>query len=59
MRLKVFLSALWRFILEAAGENDYEQYVHRMLARGESPLSPTAFYLSRLEQKYSHPNRCC
>jgi hypothetical protein len=59
MRLKVFFSTLWRFILEATGENDYQRYMERALARGESPLSPTAFYLSRMEQKYSRPNRCC
>ena len=57
--MKAFLATVWHFIREAAGENDYRRYVDWALAHGESPLSPAAFYVSRLERKYSRPNRCC
>lgn len=50
---------IWRFLLEAFGENDYKRYRERLLARGETPLGPAAFYVSNLERKYSRPNRCC
>jgi hypothetical protein len=53
------LKGVWNFVREAVGENDYQKYRDRALARGESPLDLTAFYLSRLEHKYSRPNRCC
>jgi Selenoprotein, putative len=54
-----FLKTLLTYLRESAGENDYEHYRIRALARGESPAEPAEFYLSRLEQKYSRPNRCC
>ena len=53
------LKAIWSFVLESAGENDYSRYRGRLIARGETPLAPDAFYLSNLERKYSRPNRCC
>jgi hypothetical protein len=53
------LESLWTFLRESAGENDYEHYRTRALARGESPVEPAEFYLSRMEHKYSRPNRCC
>ncbi|HEY6292609.1 MAG TPA: CstA-like transporter-associated (seleno)protein [Terriglobia bacterium] len=57
--LTQLLKTLWHFLREVSGENDYPRYRDRALARGESPLSPVRFYLSRLEHKYSRPNRCC
>lgn len=57
--LKCLLKTLWRIVLESVGENDYGRYRDRLLARGETPLAPDAFYLSNLERKYSRPNRCC
>jgi Selenoprotein, putative len=59
MRLKALLTSLWYFIRDASGENDYRRYRERARARGESPISSAGFYLSRLEHKYSRPNRCC
>jgi len=56
---KSTLKAVWQFFIEAVGENDYRHYRARMLARGETPLAPDAFYLANLERKYSRPNRCC
>jgi hypothetical protein len=50
---------LWDFLRESAGENDYKRYRIRALARGECPVGNAEFYLSRLEEKYSRPNRCC
>jgi hypothetical protein len=58
-RLLGLLRGLWHFIRESAGENDYEHYRTRALARGESPAEAAEFYISRLEHKYSRPNRCC
>lgn len=57
--LKSLLKTLWCFVLEAVGERDYARYCDRQFARGETPLAPDAFYLSKLERKYSRPNRCC
>lgn len=59
MPLRRLVRRFWTLILEAAGENDYHRYRLRAVARGEMPLSPAAYYLSRLERKYSRPNRCC
>jgi len=53
------LRGLWHFLRESAGENDYERYRIRALARGESPAEAAEFYISRLRHKYSQPNRCC
>jgi Selenoprotein, putative len=58
-RLLRLLRELWHYLRESAGENDYEHYRIRALARGESPAQAAEFYLSRLEHKYSRPNRCC
>ena len=54
-----WLNAILRFLREAAGENDYERYRLRTLARGGVPLAPAAYYVDRLNLKYSRPNRCC
>lgn len=54
-----FLKTLWHYLRESAGENDYEHYRTRALERGETPAEAAEFYLSRLEHKYSRPNRCC
>ena len=49
----------WQFLCDATGENDYARYRTFALRQGESPMTPEAFYLSQLRQKYSRPNRCC
>ena len=59
MTITRVLRTFWTLIREAAGENDYDRYRARAVADGEPPLPRTAFYLSRLERKYSRPNRCC
>ncbi len=53
------LESLWQFLREVSGENDYEGYRAKVLARGGKVLTPEAFFLERLELKYSRPNRCC
>jgi hypothetical protein len=59
MRLRTLLLTFWEFVCESAGERAYPRHRERAQSRGETPLSATAFYLSRLEHKYSRPNRCC
>ena len=58
-KLRRLLRVLWHYLRESAGENDYERYRSRAVARGEPPADAAEFYLSRLEHKYSRPNRCC
>jgi Selenoprotein, putative len=58
MLIRMF-EAVWQWIREAAGENDYERYRQRALSRGEKPAAPEEFYLDGLNRKYSRPNRCC
>lgn len=54
-----FFCRLWYAVREVCGENDYRRYHSRLIARGETPVTPAEFYLSTLERKYSQPNRCC
>jgi hypothetical protein len=49
----------WQYLREISGEKDYPRYRARVMSRGEVPLSPDAFYLVRLHEKYSRINRCC
>jgi hypothetical protein len=58
-RLLTFLDALWEYLREASGENDYARYRSHVLALGEEPMTLQAFYLTRWEHKYSRPSRCC
>jgi hypothetical protein len=53
------LRALWEYLREVAGENDYLRYRNNTVARGEEPLSPQEFYLQQLKRKYSRIYRCC
>ena len=57
-RLQTLVRALWQHLRDACGENDYMRYRAR-IAPGERPMTPEAFYLSRLRQKYARPSRCC
>jgi hypothetical protein len=49
----------WYYLREACGENDYARYRARALDLRVEPVPPEVFYLSRLQRKYSRPNRCC
>jgi uncharacterized short protein YbdD (DUF466 family) len=53
------LYALWRYLKEAAGENDYQRYRARALERGAQLMTAKDFYDWQLRQKYSRINRCC
>jgi uncharacterized short protein YbdD (DUF466 family) len=53
------IKTIWQFLREACGENDYARYCEAAARRGDRPLSQEAFYLSKLNKKYSRPNRCC
>lgn len=59
IQLQKLLRRAWKFVREACGENDYARYRATAISRGELPLTPEAFYLSGLHNKYSRPNRCC
>jgi len=59
IRLQEITRYIWQLLVEACGENDYERYRERALARGEAALAAEAFFLERLERKYARPSRCC
>ena len=54
-------SFVWSWLRAVLEDDAYEQYVrrfpHRSLATGHR--SRAAFYLARLQHKYSRPTRCC
>ncbi|MBZ5513853.1 MAG: putative selenoprotein [Acidobacteriia bacterium] len=58
-KMREILSGIWAFARELVGDNAYARYCDHVSARGGSPLTPEEFYISRLERKYSRPNRCC
>ena len=53
------LQALWQYLREVSGENDYARYRSRALGQKVEPMSPGEFYLLKLHQKYSRISRCC
>jgi uncharacterized short protein YbdD (DUF466 family) len=53
------LRAVWNYLREVSGENDYAHYRARMVAEGGDPVSRREFYDQRQQQKFSRPNRCC
>ncbi|MHB8653916.1 MAG: CstA-like transporter-associated (seleno)protein [Terriglobia bacterium] len=59
IRFKNLFWMAWHFLRAATGEDDYARYRARALHQGAPPVTPTAFYLSELQRKYSRPNRCC
>ena len=58
-------SAIWGFLRELSGEAAYERYLDAARTRPSSSapfasvLTPAALYRQHLEDKYSHPCRCC
>ncbi len=58
-QFRELMRIFWRYLREACGEYDYARYRRRELWRGGLPMTPEAFYISRLRHKYSRPNRCC
>jgi uncharacterized short protein YbdD (DUF466 family) len=53
------LRAVWSYLREVSGENDYARYRKRVSDEGRSPLTKREFYDRRQQEKYSRPNRCC
>jgi hypothetical protein len=59
IHLLSLIRTAWRYLREVTGEEDYPRYRARLLAAGQAPLAPSAFYLSQLRQKYCRISRCC
>ena len=55
------LRSLWALLKQATGEGDYSRFCEHLRVRHQDVKIPTEkeFYLSRLEEKYSRPSRCC
>ncbi len=51
----------WDLLGQVMGEGEYARYCEHLRARHPERILPTAeeFYIARLEEKYSRPNRCC
>jgi uncharacterized short protein YbdD (DUF466 family) len=52
-------SLIWEYLKEASGERQYDHYVAWAKRNGISPIARDEFFLSRIEARYSRPNRCC
>ncbi|TAM82621.1 MAG: YbdD/YjiX family protein [Acidobacteria bacterium] len=59
VQISIVLSALWNYIREVSGENDYDRYCARVTADGGNPLGRRDFYEQRQREKYSRLSRCC
>jgi uncharacterized short protein YbdD (DUF466 family) len=59
--IKRVAAKLWLGIREWCGDSAYERYVQAQSTNPEksSLLTPTEFYVERVNRRYSHPNRCC
>jgi uncharacterized short protein YbdD (DUF466 family) len=56
-----FLLKMWNIVGQIMGEGEYLRYCEHMRTKHPERKLPTAqeFYVSRLNEKYSRPNRCC
>jgi uncharacterized short protein YbdD (DUF466 family) len=61
IRMKQFAAKLWLGIREWCGDSAYERYVQEQRTNPEKPclLTPTEFYVERVNRRYSRPSRCC
>ena len=50
---------IWEYLREASGERDYDHYLAWARRAGLTPIERKDFFLSRIEARYSRPNRCC
>ncbi len=57
--LRELMRIFWRYLREACGENDYQRHLDRTRALGLEPMTAEAFFVARLQRRYSRPNRCC
>jgi uncharacterized short protein YbdD (DUF466 family) len=56
-----FLLKVWNMLGQVMGEGEYLRYCEHMRARHPELILMTAreFYVRRLNEKYSRPNKCC
>jgi uncharacterized short protein YbdD (DUF466 family) len=56
-----FLMKVWNMLGQVMGEGEYLRYCEHMRSRHPELKLMTAreFYVSRLNEKYSRPNKCC
>ena len=56
-----FLRAVWTVLTELSGDADYRRYCAHLRRHHPDREIPTAkeFFLTRLEEKYTRPSRCC
>jgi uncharacterized short protein YbdD (DUF466 family) len=59
--IKLLAAKLWLGIREWCGDSAYERYLQAQRTKPEksSLLTPTKFYVERVNRRYSRPNRCC
>jgi uncharacterized short protein YbdD (DUF466 family) len=52
---------IWKLLGQVMGEGEYLRYCEHLRSKHPDRRVPTAgeFYVSRLNEKYSRPNRCC
>jgi len=51
----------WAVLGEILGDGDYARYCAFLERKrpGQAPPTAAEFYLCRLRERYSRPNRCC
>ncbi len=51
----------WHLLGQVMGEGEYARYCEHLKIRHPERMLPSAaeFYVARLNEKYSRPNRCC
>ena len=52
---------IWSLLGQVMGEGEYLRYCEHLRVKHPDRKVPSAseFYVSRLNEKYSRPNRCC
>jgi uncharacterized short protein YbdD (DUF466 family) len=68
MTLTATLTALWRGLRQATGDDTYERYLEHWRTKNldaddthdeEEPLDRKTFHKDRLDKQWSQPRRCC
>ncbi len=51
----------WNLLGQIMGEGEYARYCEHLRTHhpDRKPPTPEEFYVTRLKEKYSRPNRCC
>jgi uncharacterized short protein YbdD (DUF466 family) len=59
--LRLALNDLWLGVREWCGDSAYDRYVEAQQKASSKNrlLTPAEFYVERLNNRYSRPNRCC